>query len=116
MTIPLAVARDYDNNAVWGAHDRSGHGQSVRNIDAEQIEPPPVRSPKLVQGVGFAFFPQMRERYPTPTGRSLVALSFVLMAIMVAIWREWIREAELSEEHAQQEPELQLHIRDASEK
>lgn len=40
----------------------------------------------------------------------------VLMAIMVAIWREWIREAELSEEHAQQEPELQLHIRDASEK
>ncbi|WFU10609.1 AI-2E family transporter [Rhizobium sp. CB3090] len=38
----------------------------------------------------------------------------VLMAIIVAIWREWIREAELSEEHHAQEPELQLRIRDGS--
>jgi predicted PurR-regulated permease PerM len=35
----------------------------------------------------------------------------VLMAIIVAIWREWIREVELAEEQAQREPELQLHIR-----
>jgi predicted PurR-regulated permease PerM len=32
----------------------------------------------------------------------------VLMAIIVAIWREWVREAELNEEHTQEEPELQL--------
>ncbi|WP_184355178.1 AI-2E family transporter [Rhizobium sp. BK602] len=38
----------------------------------------------------------------------------VLMAIIVAIWREWIREAELSEEQHAQEPELQLHVRDGS--
>ncbi|HEY0120469.1 MAG TPA: AI-2E family transporter [Rhizobium sp.] len=35
----------------------------------------------------------------------------VLMAIIVAIWREWIREVELAEEQSQREPELQLHIR-----
>lgn len=39
----------------------------------------------------------------------------VLMAIIVAIWREWIREAELTEEQHAQEPELQLHVRDAAE-
>jgi predicted PurR-regulated permease PerM len=39
----------------------------------------------------------------------------VLMAIIVAIWREWIREAELIEEQHAQEPELQLHVRDAAE-
>ncbi|ACM26647.1 AI-2E family transporter [Agrobacterium sp. SHOUNA12C] len=39
----------------------------------------------------------------------------VLMAIIVAIWREWIREAELTEEQHAQEPELQLKIRDGSE-
>ncbi|KAA0697467.1 AI-2E family transporter [Neorhizobium sp. P12A] len=40
----------------------------------------------------------------------------VLMAIIVAIWREWIREVELAEEQAQREPELQLRIhREASE-
>ncbi|HEX8044820.1 AI-2E family transporter [Rhizobium sp.] len=39
----------------------------------------------------------------------------VLMAIIVAIWREWIREAELTEEQHAQEPELQLKIRDSSE-
>jgi len=38
----------------------------------------------------------------------------VLMAIIVAIWREWIREAELTEEQHAQEPELQLRIRDGS--
>lgn len=40
----------------------------------------------------------------------------VLMAIIVAIWREWIREAELSEEQHAQEPELQLHVRDGSDR
>jgi predicted PurR-regulated permease PerM len=35
----------------------------------------------------------------------------VLMAIIVAIWREWIREVELAEEQTQREPELQLHVR-----
>ncbi|MFS8051312.1 AI-2E family transporter [Rhizobium sp. BR 317] len=38
----------------------------------------------------------------------------VLMAIIVAIWREWIREAELTEEQHAQEPELQLRVRDGS--
>jgi predicted PurR-regulated permease PerM len=39
----------------------------------------------------------------------------VLMAIIVAIWREWIREVELAEDQAQREPELQLRIhREAS--
>ena len=38
----------------------------------------------------------------------------VLMAIIVAIWREWIREAELAEELERREPELALRIgRDA---
>ncbi|MGO4436389.1 AI-2E family transporter [Rhizobium sp. RAF56] len=40
----------------------------------------------------------------------------VLMAIIVAIWREWIREAELAEELDRREPELALHVAtDASE-
>lgn len=34
----------------------------------------------------------------------------VLMAIIVAIWREWIREVELAEEQAQSEAERQLHL------
>lgn len=40
----------------------------------------------------------------------------VLMAIIVAIWREWIREAELTEEQHMQEPELQLQLQDSAEK
>jgi predicted PurR-regulated permease PerM len=40
----------------------------------------------------------------------------VLMAIIVAIWRESIREVELAEEQAQREPELQVRLhREASE-
>ena len=35
----------------------------------------------------------------------------VLMAIIVAIWRESIREVELAEEQAQREPELQVRLR-----
>jgi hypothetical protein len=33
------------------------------------------------------------------------------MAIIVAIWRESIREVELAEEQAQREPELQVRLR-----